>query len=120
MLGPGLGYKTIFFILIPSHCLPVLSHTFMQHKVHPSQNGLMKMVATASNVRQFLSDVFAFYLVRSASSPGLPLPSHTASSATKTCPTIMKITALYGRSVAGVSPLIICIMTALPHIMDAS
>jgi hypothetical protein len=53
MLGLDLGYKTISYAPALPHLLPVLSHVSTQHKVHPNQSGLMKMVTIALNVGQF-------------------------------------------------------------------
>jgi hypothetical protein len=120
MLGPGLGYKTIFFILVPPHHLLVLSHAFTQHKVHPSQNGSTRMVTTALNVEQSRSDAFASFLDKNVSGLGPPPLSHTASNAMRIHLTTTKMTATYGKFVAGVLPLIMHTMTALPLTMDAS
>jgi hypothetical protein len=120
MLELGLGYKTTFFALALLHLPPVSSHISMQHKAHLSQSGSMKMGTIVSNVGKFQSDVFASYLVRSANSPGPPPLSHTASSAMRIHLTTMKTTALYGRSVAGVSPLTMRTMIAPLLTMDAS
>jgi hypothetical protein len=120
MLGLGLDYRTTFFELVLLHPLPVLSHEFMQHKVHPSQNGSMKMDMTVLNVGQFQSDASASSLARNVSGPGPPLPSHTASNAMRTRPTTTKMTALCGKSVAGASLLIMHTMTAPLLTMDAS
>jgi hypothetical protein len=102
------------------HPLPALSHASMLHKAHLSQSGSMKMDATASSVRQFRSNAFTSFLVRSASSPGPPLLSHTASNVTRTHPTTTKMTVPCGRFAAGVLPLITHTMTAPLHIMGAS
>jgi hypothetical protein len=120
MLELGLGYRTTFFALALLHLLPVLSHISTQRKAHPSQNGSMRMDVIVSNAGKSQSDAFAPYLARSASGPGPPLPFHTASNATRTRPTTMKMIALCGRSVIGVSPLTMHIMTAQLLIMDAS
>jgi hypothetical protein len=120
MLGPGLGYKTTFFILTPPHHLPVLSHAFMQHKAHLNQSGLTKTAMTVLNAKQYQSDAFTPFLVRSKSSLGLPPPFHTALNATRIHPIIIKMTVLYGRSVAGVSPLTMHTTTVPLLIMDAS
>jgi hypothetical protein len=120
MLELGLGYRTIFFALTPLHLLPVSFHEFMQRKVHLSQSGSTKMDVTVSNVRQSRSNAFALSPVRNVSGLGPPLPSHTALNAIRTHPTTTRMTAPYGRSVAGVLPLIIRIMTAPPLITGAS
>jgi hypothetical protein len=120
MLEPGLGYRTISFTPIPLHLPSVLSHISMQHKVHPSQSGSTKMVVTASNVGQFRSDTFTFFLVKSANDLGLPPPSYTASSVMRTRLTTTKMTAPCGKFVAGALPLTMCIMTVLPLITDVS
>jgi hypothetical protein len=119
MLGLELGYRTTSFAPALPHPLLALSHASMQHKAHPSQSGLTKMVATASSVRQFQSDAFALSLDRNKNGLGPPLPSHTVSSATRTHLTTTKMTAPCGRSVIGVLPLTMPTMIALLHIMDA-
>jgi hypothetical protein len=120
MLELGLGYRIIFSAPVLLHPLPALFHEFMQCKDHPSQNGSMKMDVTVLNVEQFRSDAFASFLVRNVSSLDPPLPSRTASNAMRTRPTTTKTTALYGRSVAGASLLIMRITIAPLLTMDAS
>ena len=105
MLGLGLGYKTIFFAIVPLPLLLTSYLAFMPPRDHQSQSGSQKTEETASSVTLCQSDAFATYPPISASALAPPPHSPTVSSATRSPQIITKTTAHFGRFATGALPL---------------